>query len=311
MEPLPFCYYRAHVSINADNAQKNEVTIAGRSVWKIGDEIVGFDSGPKVMAIVNVTPDSFSDGGQHMLVDKALRFVDKAIEDGAEFIDVGGESTRPGGKPVDPDIEIERVVPVIKAIAERFDTRVSVDTWKSRVAEEAIDAGAVIINDISGLNFDKRMASVAALSKAGLILMHLEGDFESMHETRDVADIVADVESSLTGRVADAVANGIEGERICVDVGIGFGKTFEQNLLLIKELGRIVSTLNPVPMLVGLSRKRFIGQITGHDLAADRVAGSVAANCMAVLAGAAIVRVHDVRAAVDAIQVVNAIKGVR
>ena len=262
---------------------------------------------PLVMGILNVTPDSFSDGGRFSSIDAAIKHVERLVNEGADIIDIGGESTRPGSRQVSVDDEINRVVPLIEAVARRFDTPLSVDTTKSEVASRSIEAGAEIINDISGLRFDVRSAEVAAASGAGLVLMHSLGAFETMHGQPPVEDIFAEVMADLRRAVDFAHARGVSDEQIVLDIGLGFGKTFEQNLELLAKLDKIVAELKGYPMLVGASRKSFIGKICGDRPAPERIGGSVAAAVIAVQNGAKIVRVHDVAATVDALRVGAAI----
>lgn len=260
------------------------------------------------MAILNVTPDSFSDGGNFESVESALQRAEEMIAEGAAIVDVGGESTRPGSGRVDERTEIERVVPVIEAITSRFDIPISIDTSKSTVAKAAVAAGAEIINDISGLRFDERIAEVAAAHRAGLVLMNSRGDFETMHSQPPVPDIISEVSEDLHRALETAAAHGIENENIALDVGIGFGKTFEQNLELIANLGKLVSEFSGLPLLVGTSRKSFIGKLLDGVPADERLGGSLAAAIVSVMNGAKIVRVHDVRETVAAIKVLNAVE---
>ena len=266
---------------------------------------------PLVMGILNVTPDSFSDGGEFLSVKDALRHAEAMIADGADIIDIGGESTRPGSGQVGADDEINRVLPVIEAIIKRFDTPVSIDTTKSLVAQRAVDAGAEIINDISGLRFDEEIADVAAMTNAGLVLMHSRGEFASMHSQPPVDDIVADVIDGLSRSFDLATAHGVRREQIAVDVGIGFGKTKEQNLELLAKLDNIVSEFKAYPMLIGTSRKSFLTRILGDVLSAERSGGSLATALVAIRNGAKILRVHDVRETVSAIKTAVAIAGVK
>ena len=269
--------------------------------WKTARRIISLDR-PLVMAILNVTPDSFSDGGEYLHVDNALRQAEKMIDEGADIIDIGGESTRPGSKSVAPDEEIGRVVSVIAAIAKRFDIPISVDTTKSEVAEKAVEAGAEIVNDISGLRFDERIAEVAASSSAGMVLMHSRGTFETLHAQPPVEDILAEVATDFQRAIDVANSLGVKYEQIALDVGIGFGKTHEQNLELLAKLGKLVSEFENYPMLVGASRKSFIGKILGDVPPSERLGGSLAAAVVAVRNGAKIVRVHDVKETVTAMK---------
>jgi len=262
---------------------------------------------PLVMGILNVTPDSFSDGGIVVTVDDAVRRAEQMIADGADIIDIGGESTRPGSAQVSVEEEIERIGPVISEIAKRFDTPISIDTSKSRVAAYAVDAGAEIINDISGFRFDPDVAQVAAESLAGVVLMHSRGSFATMHSQPPVADIFADVFAVFQTAVAEAKLAGIADESIVLDVGIGFGKTFEQNLELLAKLDSIVDAFKPYPVLVGTSRKSFIGKILGDAPPSERLGGSLATALFALSQGASIVRVHDVKETVSAVRVLQRI----
>ena len=277
-------------------------------LWQTSRRAIALDR-TLVMAILNVTPDSFSDGGRHSSADDALGEVERFIADGADIIDVGGESTRPGSSRVTVEEEIERVVPVVDAIAKRFDIPISVDTTKSEVAKRAIDAGAEIINDISGLRFDERIGEVAASSKSGLLLMHSPGEFETMHTQPAVADILAAVSEGFRASIAKAKSFGIADENIALDVGIGFGKTPEQNLELLAKLDRLVADFPQYPMLVGTSRKSFIGKLLGDAPAGERLTGSLATAAIAVWNGARIVRVHDVKQTAEAVKLVDAMMG--
>lgn len=258
---------------------------------------------PLIMGILNVTPDSFSDGGLYSDIDLALRRADEMIAEGVDMIDIGGESTRPGSSRVEAETEIMRTLPVVAAIVKRFDIPISIDTSKAPVAKTLIDEGAEIINDISGLRWDPLIADVAAKSGAGLVLMHSRGSFESMHKEPPLADAVASVYSGLQSSLALARGHGVADEQIVLDVGIGFGKTPEQNLELISKLVRIKSELADHPLLVGASRKSFIGQILGGVPPEERVFGSIAVAVAAVMKGASILRVHDVKATVDAVKI--------
>ena len=260
------------------------------------------------MAILNVTPDSFSDGGRYASIDEALRQTEQYIAEGADIIDVGGESTRPGSARVAAEEEIRRVVPIIAAIARRFDVPISIDTSKGEVAARAVEAGAEIINDVSGLRFDETVGEIAARFETGLVLMHLRGRFETMHKQEPVKRLAAAVVSGLNYSVAKATFYGVRDEAIVLDVGIGFGKSFEQNLELIARLDDYRKELFRFPLLVGASRKSFIGRILDGAPAEQRLSGSLAAAAIAVWNGASVVRVHDVRETVETLRVVEAIK---
>lgn len=277
--------------------------------WKTSCRQLSIES-PLVMGILNVTPDSFSDGGRYANVDAALRRAEQMIADGADIIDIGGESTRPGSSRVDADTELERTAPVIEAIAKRFDTPISIDTSKSAVAKAGIDAGAEIINDISGLRWDPQIAEIAAATGAGLILMHSRGEFETMHSQPSVDDVISEVIAGLKWSIDRAMNHGVSTEQICLDVGIGFGKTPEQNLELIAKLDTIVDEFADLPVLVGASRKSFLGKLFGGAAADDRLGGSIAAALIGAERGAMILRVHDVKETAQALRFVNAVNDV-
>jgi len=260
------------------------------------------------MGILNVTPDSFSDGGMFDSVAPALEHARQMIEEGADILDIGGESTRPGSVRVSVGEEIARVVPVIKAVTENLDIPLSIDTSKSEVAEAAVEAGAEIVNDISGLRFDEEIASVASRHRAGLILMHSRGDFETIHSQPPVEDILNEVSVDFERSVAVANRAGVASEQIVLDVGIGFGKTPEQNLELIAKLDKLVSEFERFPILVGTSRKSFIGKLLGDASPNERLAGSIATVAVAIWNGAMIVRVHDVKETVQTVRIVEALR---
>jgi len=261
-----------------------------------------------VMAILNVTPDSFSDGGKFLAIDDALRHAERLIEEGADILDIGGESTRPGSTRVSDDEEIRRVVSVIEAIGKRFDIPISIDTSKSVVAEKAVEAGAEIINDSSGLRFDEKIGEVAAQHKTGLVLMHSRGTFETMHSQEFVNNIFEEISETFHSAIKKALDFGVQGENIALDVGIGFSKTFEQNLELLGKLDKLIAEFAEYPMVVGTSRKSFIRKILDNVPAAERLNGSLASMAIAVWNGANIVRVHDVKETVEAVKIVDAIK---
>lgn len=258
---------------------------------------------PAVMAILNVTPDSFSDGGVHFdrghAVDAALRFE----SDGAAILDVGGESTRPGADAVDAGQELDRVIPVIEQIRRRSDVAISIDTRKFEVAAAALAAGADIINDVTALR-DPAMRSLAARHGVPAILMHMRGEPRTIQENPQYAEVVTDVVRELASWRDQAVAAGVVPEQLLIDPGIGFGKTFEHNLELLARCAELRSI---APVVVGASRKAFIGHLTGQPGGAARMAGSLAAVAAAHAGGAAIVRVHDVRETIDFLAVLSAI----
>lgn len=266
---------------------------------------------PIVMAILNITPDSFSDGGKFASLDAALKQAEKLINEGADILDIGGESTRPGSAGVSADEEISRVIPVIEAIAKRFDIPISIDTTKSQVAQAAVEAGVEIINDISGLRFDPSIAALAAEHKAGLVLMHSRGEFATMHSQSPVDDIIAEVTADLRRSTSLALKNGVSRDCIALDIGIGFGKTLDQNLELLAKLDKLVLEFEQFPILVGTSRKSFIGKLLDGAPPDQRLSGSLASIAIAVWNGATIVRVHDVKETVDALTIISAIRSQR
>jgi dihydropteroate synthase len=276
--------------------------------WQTSLRKIQYSKKTLAMAILNVTPDSFSDGGQFFSVDDALRQAEILIEEGADILDIGGESTRPKSEKISVGEETRRVVPVIEAITKRFDIPISIDTSKSEVAENAVNSGAEIINDVSGLRFDERLAEVASKTNAGLVLMNLRGEFETMHNQVPVENILREVSAGFNWSIEKAKSYGVKEENIALDVGIGFSKTFEQNLELIAKLDKLVENFPQYPMLVGASRKSFVGKIVGEVLPHERLQGSVASAAIAVWNGANIVRVHDVKETVEALKVVESIK---
>jgi dihydropteroate synthase len=281
--------------------------------WQIKDRLMPIGERTLIMGILNVTPDSFSDGGQFFSIDKAVDRAEQMIAEGAHIIDVGGESTRPGGEPVSADEEIERVVPVIAALVVKTNIPISVDTTKSEVARAALDAGAAIVNDISALRFDFYVADAVARAGAGLVLMHSRGTPATMHRLPPVADIMQEVTTSLRASVRMAERRGVKRESIVIDPGIGFGKSQEQNLELLAKLDQLIAAFPDHPLLLGTSRKSFIGRILADEsgtpaAAEDRLHGTMATITAAILRGAHIVRVHDVQAAAETIRVAESIK---
>ncbi len=259
-------------------------------------------SRPKVMGIVNVTPDSFSDGGRYDSFSNAIEHAHQLIEDGADMLDIGGESTRPGAAAVSEQEELDRVLPVIEGLR-GIAVPVSIDTWKPVVMRAAIRAGASMVNDVNALQAEGALQAVAATG-AAVCLMHKQGTPQSMQQQPDYADVVVEVADFLKRRMAVAVEAGIGRERIAVDPGFGFGKTLAHNLALLRGL-EAFSALG-APLLAGVSRKSMLGAITGRGVT-ERLAASVAAAMLAVQRGAAIVRVHDVRETVDALKILNAV----
>lgn len=261
-------------------------------------------SRPAVMGILNITPDSFSDGGVHFKPDAAIESALRMEEDGASIIDVGGESTRPGSQPVSEDEERARVIPVIEGIRQRSGIPISIDTMKSGVAANALDAGADLVNDVTALRHDGALADVIAQRGVPLILMHMRGEPRTMQTSIHYEDLVAEIRAELSLWLEKAVEQGIDRASILIDPGIGFGKTFEHNLEILRR-GAEIGTL--APMVIGASRKAFVGHLTGRASGTDRAAGSLAAVAAAALARAALVRVHDVRETVDFLRVFRSI----
>lgn len=255
---------------------------------------------PRVMGILNVTPDSFSDAGSHADQDTAIHVGLAMATAGAEIIDIGGESTRPGATPVPPDIEIGRVIPVIRALA-ADGIRISIDTRNASTMEAALDAGATIVNDVSALTFDPRAAGLVSERRCPVILMHMRGTPETMVSLARYDDVVAEVGRELTDRVTAAIAAGVAPDRIALDPGIGFAKTAEQSVALLRRLDALAALGYPV--VIGVSRKSFIGRLSGEPDAGRRLGGSVAAALHALAHGAAILRVHDVPETVQAVRV--------
>jgi dihydropteroate synthase len=257
------------------------------------------------MGIVNVTPDSFSDGGLFLHADAAVEHGRRLAAEGADILDVGGESTRPGAEPVAAGEEIERVVPVIERLAAGAGApRISIDTSKAAVAREALGAGASIVNDVSAFRFDPEMAGVVADTGAGCCLMHMLGEPRTMQRDPRYEDVVGEVRAFLEERLAFAVAEGVAEERVWLDPGIGFGKTVEHNLELLRRLDEIVAIGRPV--VVGTSRKSFLGKLAGDRDEAERLPGTIATNVLALERGASVFRVHDVAQNRDALQVAAA-----
>jgi len=246
-----------------------------------------------IMGILNVTPDSFFDGGRFASPDKAIEEGVRMVEEGADILDVGGESTRPGSDPVSTDEELRRVIPVIGELAKRVDVPISIDTTKAAVAREAVKCGAEIINDVSAMRFDADMPQVASTTGAGLILMHMRGMPKNMQSGSLIyKSLFDDISDFLRERLQRAQSCGVERERTMLDPGIGFGKTAEDNMRLLKHLSRFRALGRPI--LTGVSRKSFIGKATGSE-PADRLEGTAAAVAVAIMNGSSVVRVHDVK----------------
>lgn len=258
-----------------------------------------------IMGILNVTPDSFSDGGLFFDTDKAVAHGESMAEEGADIIDIGGESTRPFSEPVPEEEEIRRVIPVIEKLAPRVSVPISIDTTKARVAQYAIEAGATMINDISALRLDPRMGDVAAKAGVPVVLMHMQGTPKTMQESPYYEDVIQEIKLFLVESIKRAEEFGIERGNIIVDPGIGFGKTVAHNLSIIKHI-HVFKSLG-VPLLLGVSRKSFITKILGNDME-QRENGTQAVLAIAAMNGVEILRVHDVRRAYDTLRIVDEIK---
>ena len=274
-------------------------------------EITGRVRPPAVMGVLNVTPDSFSDGGRFLSVDDAVRHGDQMVAEGADIIDVGAESTRPGSGPVSPVDQIERVVPVIEAIRRRHpEVPVSIDTQSAIVAEAALEVGADLVNDVSALRADPALAELAAARAVPVVLMHMRGVPKTMQTEGGgpaYADVVGEVIDFLLERIEWAAERGIARDRIMADPGIGFGKTVEHNVELLRRLEEF--EVLGVPVLVGASRKTFIGRVTGVETPDQRLAGSLVCAAAAVLGGAAVIRVHDLAESRRAVLMAHALRG--
>ena len=274
--------------------------------WNLGKRKLSFSRKPLVMGILNVTPDSFSDGGRHNSQSAAVDIALKMQEDGADIIDIGGESTRPYSDPVSPVEEIQRVIPVIKSLMGQLSIPISIDTSKASVARAAVDAGAEIINDVSGLEGDPKMPEVALHSGVGICVMHMQGNPQNMQDDPTYTDIVQEIWDYLITRRDFCTNLGIAEDKICLDPGIGFGKTHEHNLTLLRATERFAKIGSPI--LIGHSRKGFIGKVLG-DKECDRTAATVGVSLAVAAAGAHVIRVHDVRPTVDALSLFSASGG--
>ena len=258
------------------------------------------------MGILNVTPDSFSDGGSFMKADTAVKHAISMVEEGADIIDIGGESTRPGSDRITVSEELERVIPVIENLSDRISVPISIDTYKAKVAQKAIDAGASIVNDISGLRFDPDMPGVVSRNEVPVVIMHIKGTPENMQEDPIYGDLIEEIIEYFEESISIAEKAGIHDEKIIVDPGIGFGKTFEDNLEIINRLSEFKRLGKPV--LIGTSRKAFIGKVLGDVPVGDRVEATAATVAISIMNGADIIRVHDVKEMQRVAKVSDAIK---
>jgi dihydropteroate synthase len=273
------------------------MTLFTNNGWSCGEET-------GIMGIINVTPDSFSDGGKYANVEAAVMRAKQMVADGADIIDIGGESSRPGAEPITANEECRRVIPVVQALAEQFQIPISVDTYKAKVAREALSAGACVINDITALHGDPNMCQIVADAQAGVILMHMQGVPATMQKTPTYQNVVAEVHAWLTEVASQAVDRGIDSSRIMIDPGIGFGKTFDHNLEILRHLMQFRGI--GYPMLVGVSRKKFIGRILDLPVH-QREEGTAATVAWSIINGANVVRVHDVAKMKQVAQVIDTI----
>ncbi len=280
-----------------------------RFAWRCRDRDVSFGELPLLMGIVNVTPDSFSDGGLWLDPTKAVEHALQLVEDGADILDVGGESTRPGSEPVSLEEELRRVVPVVEQLRARTDRLISVDTQKAEVARQVLAVGADIINDVSGCAADPQMISVCAASDCGVMIMHMQGTPQTMQINPHYDDVVREVRSELASGLAKLEAAGIDRRRVVVDPGIGFGKSAQHNVDLLANIAELRAFERP--LLIGHSRKRFLSKVLGRPME-ERLAGTLGVSIAVASLGADIVRVHDIRETRDALLAWQAItRGVR
>lgn len=270
-------------------------------IWSIQGRNLDLSHQAQIMGILNVTPDSFSDGGHFAAHDAALVHVRKMITEGAAIIDIGGESTRPGAIPVDADIELRRTIPVIRSLRSEWDGLISIDTTKAVVARAALEAGANIINDISGLTADPKMSAVCLESDCGIVIMHMRGTPADMQENPSYTDVISEVKKFFQDRLENLKSLGISPFRLCFDPGIGFGKTLEHNLALIRQIDELAP--NGFPVLLGISRKSLIAKLTGTNLPTDRDAATFAITAMARMKGIMLHRVHEVKGNLAALRV--------
>jgi len=271
---------------------------AGGRTWRIGNTTRVLGGNPWLMGILNVTPDSFSDGGEYVTIESAVERAREMVTAGAAMIDVGGESTRPGANPVDNDEELRRVVPVVEAVAAEVDVPVSIDTMKAEVARAAVEAGASVVNDVSGLCADAEMVATCVELDVAVVCMHMRGTPQTMQDDPVYEDVVEEVASYLESRLDHLVTSGLSAERVVLDPGIGFGKTASDNLELLSSIDRLHRADRP--LLVGHSRKRFLSKLLGRQVE-ERLAGTIGVAVALAEQGVEIIRVHDVGAVYDAI----------
>ena len=277
-----------------------------KKILKIRRHRFDLSKKPLVMGVLNVTPDSFADGGKYFDIQLACSKALKIEKEGADILDIGGESTRPGSFPVSVDEEISRVIPVIKRLKNKLKIPISVDTSKYEVARQSLKEGACIVNDVSGLHGDRRLAGLCAEYSAAIIIMHMKGRPRTMQKRPFYDNLLKEIREYLKEGIATALSAGIRKESIVIDPGVGFGKTVKHNLSVIKNIDYFKQT--GYPLLIGISRKSFLGHITGLDTR-ERLIPTIAANALAVYCGANIIRVHDVKESIAALKIAHSIKG--
>ncbi|OGL47912.1 MAG: dihydropteroate synthase [Candidatus Schekmanbacteria bacterium RIFCSPHIGHO2_02_FULL_38_11] len=278
----------------------------GRSLL-IGDKVFDLGKRTLIMGILNVTPDSFYDGGKYMNSDIALKHAHDMVKNGADIIDVGGESTRPGSRRIPAKEELSRVIPIIKKLRKEINVPISIDTYKSEVARAALDSGADIVNDISGLKFDESISEVAGEFNCALVLSHIRGTPEDMQKNISYNNLISEIKDSLRNSIIKAESSGVNRNKIIIDPGIGFGKGVRGNLLILKKLTEFKDLGKP--LMIGTSRKSFIGSLLSAEKG-ERLEGTLATVCAAVLNGADIVRVHDVKEISMAVKIIDAIRNI-
>ncbi len=276
-----------------------------RPVWVLPQTTIAFDKAPRFMGILNVTPDSFSDGGRYVDTGKALEQAERLVAEGADIIDVGGESTRPNAVPVGEEEEAGRVLPVVERLAKSISVPISIDTYKAEVARKGMDLGAQIINDISGLTFDPRMVEVCARTKAGVVCMHIQGRPQTMQANPHYEDVVEEIRNWLSERIENLVAGGIRREAIVLDPGIGFGKTAEHNVQILQNIRAFQELGHPI--LIGHSRKRFLGKLLNRSVE-ERGMGTVGVSLGLAAQGVEILRLHEVVPTRDCLTAFRAIR---
>lgn len=280
----------------------------GERTWRCRDRVFDLDSRPLVMGILNVTPDSFSDGGEYADAERAFERGIALVKNGADILDIGGESSRPGAEPTAEEEEKRRIIPVIQRLSRAIDAAISVDTTKPSVAEAGLDAGAHVINDITGLSGGTTMARLAAESGAGIIIMHMRGTPRTMQSETSYEDLIGEIRGFFRRQVGMALEHGVSREQIVLDPGIGFGKSVEGNLEIIRRAGEFA--IDGLPILIGPSRKSFIGEVLGRPVK-ERIWGTAATVALGIAFGAQIVRVHDVLEMTEVVRMTKAVLGAK